>query len=135
VTTYKTKIKLHETDAAGVLFFTSQFKIAHDAYEVFLTQIGYPIYSFISDLDYFLPIVHAEADYFSRLCVGVDLSVKVGVEKIGDSSFTLRYIFEISEGKKVGEVKTVHVSLDKKSRKKITLPHDLRSALTDHLIS
>lgn len=133
MTKYLTKIKLHETDAAGVLFFTSQFKIAHDAYEMFLTEIGYPIQSFVNDLGYFLPIVHAEADYFDQLQVGDDLSISVGVEKIGESSFILRYIFELSNGNKVGEVKTVHVSFDKKSRKKTTLPPGLRSALEAHL--
>lgn len=131
---YQTKIRLHDTDAAGVLFFGSQFKIAHDAYEVFLTQIGYPIHSFISDSDYFLPIVHANADYFAPLQVGDDLSISVGVEKIGSSSFTLRYIFESSDSVTVGEVRTVHVSADKSTRQKIPLPGGLRSALEAHLI-
>ena len=35
-------VKLHDTDAAGILFFASQFKIAHDMYEKLLAQIGYP---------------------------------------------------------------------------------------------
>lgn len=30
--TYKTQIRLHDTDAAGILFFAQQFEIIHDAY-------------------------------------------------------------------------------------------------------
>jgi hypothetical protein len=34
--TYQTTIRLHHTDAAGVVFFSNLFVIAHDAYESFL---------------------------------------------------------------------------------------------------
>ena len=41
---YKTEIRLHDTDAAGPLFFANQFTIIHDAYEQLLetgTQAGF----------------------------------------------------------------------------------------------
>jgi 1,4-dihydroxy-2-naphthoyl-CoA hydrolase len=134
VIVHQTKIKLHETDAAGVLFFSNQLKIAHDAYEVFLTHIGYPIQIFLSDLDYFLPIVHTEADYFEQLQVGDEISISVHVEQLGKSSFTLGYNFKALNGKNVGEAKTVHVCVDKKSHKKIDIPADLRTSLQKHSI-
>ena len=34
----KSSIKLHDTDAAGVVFFVSHFRIAHTAYEEFLEE-------------------------------------------------------------------------------------------------
>ncbi len=40
--TYKTKISLHDTDAAGIIFFANQFKIVHDAYEDLLESFGFP---------------------------------------------------------------------------------------------
>ena len=61
--TYQTKIKLHETDAAGLLFFSNQFKLVHDAYEELLETIGLGFAELIRNKDYFLPIVHAEADF------------------------------------------------------------------------
>ena len=38
---YQAKIKLHDTDAAGLLFFSQQFEIMHDAYEALLEKIGW----------------------------------------------------------------------------------------------
>ncbi|MCA9407426.1 MAG: acyl-CoA thioesterase, partial [Candidatus Omnitrophica bacterium] len=60
--TYQTKIKLHETDAAGLLFFSNQFKLIHDAYESLLESLGLSFQELIRNKNYFLPIVHAESD-------------------------------------------------------------------------
>ncbi len=38
---YHHKVKLHETDAAGILFFSHQFEMIHDAYESLLEKIGF----------------------------------------------------------------------------------------------
>lgn len=67
--TYKTTIKLHETDAAGLLFFSQQFKLIHDAYEELLDSRRDRFRGHAKKED-FLPIVHAEADYKKPLFVG-----------------------------------------------------------------
>ena len=54
---YKTIIKLHDTDAAGILFFSHQFEIIHDAYETLLEKIGFGFAELIRHKDLFLPIV------------------------------------------------------------------------------
>ena len=38
---YKTQIRLHDTDAAGILFFANQFSIIHDAYELLLEEFDF----------------------------------------------------------------------------------------------
>jgi len=126
---YQTKIRLHETDAAGLLFFNNQFKIIHDAYEGLLEHIGFGFAELIPNKSFFLPIVHAESDYKSPLSVGDALEIETVVEKIGKTSFTLAYKMRDASNKIVGTAQTVHVATDKKTRKKIPLPTDLRTKL------
>ncbi len=126
---YKTIIKLHQTDAAGLLFFSHQFEIIHDAYESLLETIGFGFAVLIKHKDYFLPIVHAQADYKAPLFVGDRVTIQVKVEHIGTTSFTFGYTLLNDRNKLVGTAKTVHVTMAKKSQKKIPLPRDMRKAI------
>ena len=127
--TYQTKIKLHQTDAAGLLFFSHQLEIMHDAYEALLESIGFGFAELIRHKDFFLPIVHAEADYKAPLFVGDVIEIRVAVEHVGETSFTFSYILQNAKGVVVGTGRTVHVTTDKKTRKKIPLPRDMRVAI------
>ena len=129
MSTYKTTIKLHDTDAAGILFFSHQFEIVHDAYESFLEKcgVGFPI--LIRQKKYFLPIVHAEADYKAPLFVGDRITVQVALEHVGTTSFTFVYKLLNQKRRVVGTARTVHVTIDKKTKKKIPLPTEMRRAI------
>ena len=127
--TYQTKIKLHDTDAAGILFFSHQFEIVHDAYEALLEYIGFGFAELIRNKDYFLPIVHAESDYKMPLFVGDLIEIQVIVEKVGETSFTFGYKLLDTKQELVGTARTVHVTIDKKTRQKIPLPKDMRAKI------
>ena len=129
--TYQTKIKLHETDAAGLLFFSNQFKIIHDAYESLLETIGFGFAELIREKDFFLPIIHCESDFKSPLFVGDLIEIQVAVEKIGKTSFIFAYKLLDTSQKLVGTAQTVHVTMDKATRKKIPIPSGLRSKIDD----
>jgi 1,4-dihydroxy-2-naphthoyl-CoA hydrolase len=127
--TYKTQIRLHDTDAAGILFFAHQFSIIHDAYEQVLEKMGFSFSTMLTKRSYFLPIVHAESDYKAPLFVGDKITVAITVGQIGETSFIFDYV--IRRGTLiVGTAKTVHVTIDKKTRKKISLPKEIRTQLT-----
>ena len=126
---YETRIKLHETDAAGIIFYSNIFKITHDAYEAFLDNIGFPMIDILSKFNFDLVIVHADADYMSPLRVNDQVYIHLNVEKIGTTSFTLIYNIKNAKNKVIGKVKTVHVCIDKKSRGKRALSDDIKMAL------
>lgn len=126
---YQTKIKLHETDAAGLIFFSNQFKLMHDAYECVLENIGYGFADLLRNYDFFLPIVHAEADYKAPLFVGDVLEIQVVVESVGNTSFTFAYKIFNHKKELVGTGKTVHVTMDKKTSQKIPLPPTMREKI------
>ena len=126
---YKTQIKLHDTDAAGILFFGKQFFYVHDAYEKYLEKIGYGFSSLIKNKNYFLPIVHAESTYKYPVHVGDEITIKVKLTSIGKTSIIFEYEITNKKGILVGTAKTVHVTINKTTSKKIPLPKAFRSAL------
>ena len=126
---YRTQIKLHDTDAAGLLFFANQFSIVHDAYEQVLEKFGCSFTTMLKKRSYFLPIVHAESDYKAPLFVGDRISIAITVGHIGETSFSFEYVIRNAQKKIVGTAKTIHVTINKKSHKKITLPKELRTKL------
>lgn len=126
---YQTKIKLHETDAAGLLFFGNQFKIIHDAYECVLENFGFSFAELLKGRDFFLPIVHAESDFKKPLFVGDVIEIQVTVDEIGKTSFSFAYTLLDAAQDIVGTAKTVHVTMDKKKQAKIPLPQELKDKL------
>ena len=119
-----TDVKLHDTDAAGLLFFSNYFSIAHTAYEAFMKSIGCGIDQIIKQSEYLLPIVHAEADYKKGLSLGDEIAVSLKAE-VSKTSFVVSFTFTDTEGNVAAELKTVHVSVDKDTRQKIPLPEEV----------
>ena len=127
--TYKTQIRLHDTDAAGILFFAHQFSIVHDAYEQLLEKMGFSFAVMLTKRSYFLPIVHAESDYKAPLFAGDRITVAIKIGHIGDTSFSFDYTIRNAKKVLVGTAKTVHVTISKKTRSKIPLPKEIRDQL------
>ena len=136
-------IKLHETDAAGVLFFGNYFKLAHDTYEQYMQSIGFDFRYIIDKASYLILIVHAESDFHKPVYVGDAVRVTMSVEKIRHTSFELVYYVShknsqqegnhfqsLPEGEyNVATVKTVHVVVDKETGKPMSLPDQLKAEL------
>jgi 1,4-dihydroxy-2-naphthoyl-CoA hydrolase len=128
------KVRMHDTDMAGILYFPRQFRFAHDALEDFVESESLSFQQVFHHENFVFVIVHAEADYMEPLRVGDHLEVHLTVERIGNSSFTVNYlIYRKSDQLLVGTAKTVHVTLDGKSRTKIPIPEILRNKLQNHL--
>ena len=125
----KLMVRLHDTDAAGILFFANQFVFVHDAYEKLLQLIGLPIASVLHSEQFILPIVHAESQYLKPLTVGDEITIAAQVAKIGETSFVLEYELFGADGELVGKARTVHVAVGKKTQGKIALPEKLQRAL------
>lgn len=128
-------VRLYDSDAAGFLFFGSQFRFAHEALENFLAHVGQPIATTIRDRDVLFPVVHAEADYRAPLAVGDRLSVRVVVKALGDRSFSMGYRLFLADGREVGSVTTVHASVAAATGASCPLPDAVRSAFGPYLES
>lgn len=82
----KERLSFYDCDPAGIIFYASLLKIAHTAYEKFLTQI-IPNRNFFFDEELVLPIVHCEADYYKPLKAFDEIDVSVLVREVKDNSF------------------------------------------------
>lgn len=121
-------VSMRDTDAAGIIFFGSQFTFAHVAYERFLEHLGFCFADALEKEPYLLPIVHAEADYLRPLRVGDRIDVELTVGRIGTTSYTLEYSLTRG-GEIVGRALSVHVAVSKAEKGKVPLPDVLREAL------
>ncbi|MCP4220163.1 MAG: acyl-CoA thioesterase [bacterium] len=125
---YETTIKMHHIDAAGVLFFAHQLTLVHDAYEAFLESGGMGLAKLLKK-DYVLPIIHAETDYKAPLRVGDRVTIRLTVQKEGQSSFVLAHEIVKESGQLAGSGHTVHVAVNKQTQEKIPLPGELKECL------
>ena len=126
---FEAVIRLHDTDAAGRIFFASLFRILHDAFEQFLEKQGLSLGLFLHDSECSLAIVHAEADYAQPLAHGDRITIQLGAEMVGTTSFTMRYVV-CKDGQEAASAKTVHVAISPSTGRKRELPDALRSALS-----
>lgn len=127
--TYQTRVKLHDTDAAGLLFYSSIFNIIHDAYEAFLDSHDLNIGKILKEKIYMLPIVRAEADYKLKQTVGDEMTIILTCEKVGKSSYTINYKILNSENEIACTAKTVNVVLEYNTKEITAIPQKLREAL------
>lgn len=127
------RVRMHDTDMAGILYFARQFRFAHDALEDFVASEGLSFDQVFHKEHFVFVIVHAEADYLAPLKVGDSLKVHLSIERLGSTSFTVSYKIYKEDGLLVGTAQTVHVTLDAKSRAKIPIPAILRHKLSKHL--
>lgn len=127
------KVRMHDTDMAGILYFARLFRFAHDALEDLMEIEGIEFDQlFEGGTNYAFVIVHAESDYLSPLKVGDKLEIDLHVAHIGTTSFTVEYIISKIGQEVAGKAKTVHVVVDPTSRKKLEIPAPLRAILTKY---
>lgn len=127
------KVRMHDTDMAGILYFPKIYRFVHEALEELTEKEGFDFQHVFHQEDFVFVIVHSEADYLQSLRVGDVLEVHVGVERIGSSSFTMLYHVYRS-GELAGVAKTIHCCLSAKERVKVAIPDRFRKMLEKYLI-
>jgi 1,4-dihydroxy-2-naphthoyl-CoA hydrolase len=127
---------MYDTDTAQILFFGAQFRFINDALEELLATIGLNMNILFTEKDYGFVVRHASSDYIRPSRVGDKLRIEIHVIHIGDTSFGFAYnIFNDATNVLVGKSKSVHVTIDVKTKQKITIPDELRNSLKEHLIN
>lgn len=125
-------VKLHNTDAAGIMFFGNYLKVAHDIFERFMSEIGFSLEYIINEADFLVVIAHSECDYKKSLQLGEKFDLRLSVTNIGGASFTLGYEFINKQGVLAAKAQTVHVVLDKVKQKTCAMPDGLKEKLAEY---
>jgi 1,4-dihydroxy-2-naphthoyl-CoA hydrolase len=127
---YDTKIRLHHTDAANLIFYSKLFNLAYECYEDFLEINDFSIPKILDEKKILVPVVHAEADYIKPIKIGDKIKIQMSLNKLGNSSYTLIYDFYNNKNnEKVAQAKTIHVLLNYDSYKPEKIPEKLREIL------
>ncbi len=132
--TYKTsvQIRFHEGDPAGITFFANAYALAHAAYETFVTSIGFSWAEWFENESWAVPIRHSECEHLAPMRPGRSYDVHITVEKLGESSVSLKYSFQ-DGAKSHAEVTLVHTFIDLKKLAKIRVPDLVRERLKPYL--
>lgn len=127
--TYRTTLRLRETDAAGVIFFPNLFNLVQETLESFLESVGLNLGKLLQTRKYHFPVVHAEADYMMAMQPGDALVITMSLTSLGTTSIHLAYRFHNPKGEELASARIVHVAIDPVARGKQPIPDELRRAL------
>ena len=131
---YHCKVRMYDTDMAGILYFGNQYRFMHDAFESLMAKEGYTFQRLMQKEDFMFVIVHAETDYLAPLYAGDSLTVKIHVSHIGTTSFHISYSIYKAD-KLAGKGKTIHVCLDKNERTKKSIPNNIQAILQNYRVN
>lgn len=127
---YNYIIKFHDVDAAGIIFFSNAYKIAHDAYQELMNSFKLEE-DFFQNKKYAFPIIHSEADYLKPLQFNDKIIVKANTNRVSNTSYEFNFNFYNTNDEVCVVVKTVHVCVELKSFKKSSLPELLKDKLKE----
>ena len=134
-------VRFGETDAAGVVHFLELFRWSHEAWEESLERYGIILQEIFpttqintNQLDFALPVVHCEANYFEPLYVGDSINTELYPEKINDSSFIIRFKFK-KNSEQIGLTSIKHVSINPITREKCSLSKQINLWLEESVMN
>ncbi len=120
--------RIHDIDAAGVVFYAQIFYFAHNAYEDFLNHHQQGIKKILKS-DYSLPIKHTEADFKAPIFLNECITIEITLHELKESEFTLNYSLSDVSGNTRVTALTQHICLDRNTKKRKNLPAAMRSIL------
>ena len=126
---YETVIRMHHTDAAGLVFYAEVFVLAHECYESFLEEQGMSLASMLTEGHYIAPIVHAKADLKAAMYMSDRITIEMELTRTGKSSYELAYTFTNQQGKITTEITTIHAVIDKNTSRPIRIPQEFEKVL------
>lgn len=119
-------MRLHHTDAAGVIFCSRLLELAHEAYEAWLEQVGLGLDRLLEQGRLRLPVVALEAEFAQPIRVGERLQVELTLTRRGAHSYQVAYRFRDPAGRVKARAVTRHVALDGVHGNPAALPAALR---------
>lgn len=128
------KVKFHEIDVAGVMFFANIFPHIHDVYEDFMHELGWSLKD-LSGCGYLLPIVHAEVDYKLPFEYQMTVDLILSVTKIKSVNFTTTYKCIGPHSQIHAQAQLIHCCISAESGKSCSLPIGLRSSLSEYVVA
>jgi len=84
-------VRFHETDRAGIIYFSRVFEYCHFAFEELLSAVFGSVEEVFARGSWGMPLVHAEADYARPCRLGDRLVIELRVEELRGRSIAFAY--------------------------------------------
>ncbi|MEA5464091.1 acyl-CoA thioesterase [Leptothoe sp. PORK10 BA2] len=135
--TYCRRIRFHETDAAGVVYFANILTLCHEAYEASLAAAGIDLRAFFggeqsggepgsqTDGALAVPVVHASVDFRRPLYCGDEVAIALTPQPLDSNSFEITYRLSNAVQQTVATALTRHVCIDRLNRQRHPLSPEL----------
>ncbi len=131
---YNRTVRLHDTDAAGVLYFANGLSMCHEAYEESLAAASVSLPDLLMRSPVVVPITHASIDFFRPMRCGDRLQIVLIPEQLAPSEFLIQYTL-MPEGddpaeRGMAKAVTYHVCIEPDQRSRVMLPDPLLNWLS-----
>ena len=129
---YPTTISLFDTDASGLLFYGSLFRLTQSCFEAFLSTKNLPIDRWITGDLPALPVRKVDAEYRAPLRAGAQIEVSITKISIGTTSLTVTYsVVDVDTQTECATATITHVALDRAEEKSIALPTEVVKLISE----
>ncbi len=126
----KHRIPWRDVDLAAVVNFPRFFSYFEMAEVEWVRAQGRDYLGFLDEINVWLPRAAAHCNYRAPARFGDLLSIEMGLDRLGRSSFTLAYeVFRLPERKLVADGNVVVAPVSRKDFKSVPLPEKLKEML------
>ena len=125
------RVRLADTDAAGVVYFAHLLRMCHTAYEEVLIQRGIDLQKYLQEGTIAIPIIHGEIDCLRPIFWGDLLLIALTPQFLSETELLISYQLTSETASKtiLAQGKTQHVCINPKTRRRIAFPQEFRSSL------
>lgn len=113
-------VRMSETDATGIIYFTNLLKYSCEIFEEFLQNEMKKFKESIISSDIAFPIVDVQGSFVSQVTVGDEITVTIKEIQKNNTSLLVRTEI-LKEGALVAKATIVHVAISKKTKKKVPI--------------
>lgn len=126
------RVRLADTDAAGVVYFAHLLHMCHTAYEEVLIRQGINLQAYLKQGTIALPIIHGEIDCLHPIFWGDLVLIALTPHFLSETEFSIDYELtaEAQPEKPLARGQTRHVCINPQTRKRLPFPSEIRACLT-----
>lgn len=130
---YRYRVRLADTDAAGVVYFASLMSICHIAYEETLITRGINLQQWVKEGTIAIPILHGEIDCLRPIYWGDLVLITLTPHFLSETELVIAY--ELSAEAEIKKIlakgQTKHVCINPQTRQRFPFPEQFREALLE----
>ncbi len=125
------RVRWVDTDASRRIHYTAMFRFFEVAESEFMRSLGFTSARF-REMGLDLPRVHVSCDFKVPILHDELLQMGVSVERVGNTSVTLRYAAEKEDGTVAATGSMTFVTVSLESGRPVPAPDELRRVLSGH---